>query len=140
MRNILFFSSLVEVFHWFATGTLMLHQVVIATGSNAFEFLFSEGEFKSDVSAGSGIVGQLVFGVNFFAEVFFGKANAGKPGFAGIDPFPVMLFLNVFIRLNEVFYFHLFKFTHTENKVFRGDFVAECFPNLCNTKRHHSTC
>ena len=58
----------------------------------------------------------------------------------GVHPFQHFIFkiCKMFFPIfatHKVFYFHLLKFSLTENKISRSNFISKCFTNLSNTKR-----
>ena len=65
--------------------------------------------------------------------VFISKAKCFMPFHSCLFPFlePV----EFRSRSHKKLHFHLFKFTHSENKLSCNNFVTKSFPNLCNSER-----
>ena len=59
--NVAFFASLVKIFHRLTAVFLVLHEVVITTRCDAFEFLCAEWEFKDDVCRSVRVVCEFFF-------------------------------------------------------------------------------
>src|SRR5574337_516230 len=53
--------------------------------------------------------------------------------------FPVIIPFHLCSWFNKKLHFHLFKFTHSENKLPGNNFVAKCFPCLCNAEGYFHT-
>src|SRR3954462_5264525 len=54
--------------------------------------------------------------------------------------FPVFKPFFLCAGTNKELHFHLFKFTHTKNKLTSNNFISECFTNLRNSKWNFHTC
>src|SRR5947209_10919210 len=72
------------------------------------------------------------------AIFFFGNTKAEMPLLPGFAPVFKPFFLST--RFTEKLHFHLFKLTHTEDKLAGYDLVAERLANLGDTKRYLHAC
>lgn len=52
--------------------------------------------------------------------------------------FPVIEPFHFFARSDEKLHFHLLEFAHAEDKLAGNNFVAKCFPDLCNSGKEFS--
>ena len=99
---------------------------------NAFQFLKAHRKLVFDIVRVFCVVGEFFVMVpaQFFRAhaVFFIK-------FPPLVP-PIFKEFIVVAGLYEKLHFHLFEFASAENKVFRYDFVAECFADLGDAERN----
>ena len=117
----------VVVLYFFLGVGLVLFEVVVASGVDAFEFFPSEGVGEVDVAGGVGVVGELGVGgdaelVCWYIECFGVEVEAFL--------LPIFEPFFVFTWWYEVLHFHLFKFAHAEDELAGDDFVAEGFACL----------
>ena len=75
---------------------------------------------------------ELFFRVLIETEVVRINPEIGVPGKTLVDP--VLVPFLVLTRFDEELHFHLLELAGSENKVPRGDFVAEAFPDLSHTE------
>ena len=128
-----FLRLIVEVFHALAGELLVLAEVEVAAGGNAFEFLDPKRKGEHDVDAGAGVVGEFLFFVLVHAKLVGRQTD----GFIPLQPFrdPGLVPIGVGPGLDEELQFHLLEFAAAERKVTRVNFVAEGFADLRNAKR-----
>src|ERR1035437_7200340 len=109
----------------------MAAQVEIGAGMYSFHFLEPKRHFKFDISSCIGIMGQFIVVVEMVFLVSQSK------GFVPLKAefLPMFEPFHFFSRTHEELHFHLFKFTHAEDKLTGNNLIAECFTNLANTKR-----
>ena len=99
---------------------------------DTFDFFKSDWEVVCNIVSILSVVSKLVVVVPL--ELFFWNTVFKVECPAFFSPaFKSFIFCSWF---TEIFHFHLFKFTGTENKVFEDDFVAERFTNLSYTERN----
>ena len=151
------FEFFVEDFLGLGAVLLVLGEIEVAAGGDAFEFFGAEGEFAEDIDAGAGVVGEVVVGLPVVfedvaeADAFveagalldpvavphvpapvgfgFGEVGAFMPGgdLARDD-------LDGFVGFDEEFEFHLLELAGAEGEVLGGDFVAEGFADLADAE------
>ena len=78
-------------------------------------------------------MGKLVAFMDTDPKVFIANAVGKLPTEA--FPLPVLEPLIVRALLHKEFDFHLLKLTGPEDKISRGNFIPETFPDLCDAKR-----
>ena len=133
MGDVLRFGGFVEDLHGLAGVFLVLVEVVIRAAGDAPEFLFSVGEVEHEIGGGAGVEGELVLGVYVFGDRLAREADGNQPVDAGVEPL-AMEALPVGFRGDEVLDLHLLELAGAEDKVARGDLVAEGFADLGDTK------
>ena len=134
VRNIFFFRFVVEIFHALAGEFLVLAEVEVAAGGNAFEFLYAKREGEHHVHAGAGVVGEFLFFVLVHAELVGRQAD----GFVPLQPFcnPGLVPVGVGAGLDEELQFHLLEFPAAEGEVARVNFVAKRLADLRDAERN----
>ena len=101
----------------------MLAEVVVATVSDAFEFLLTEGEIVFDVVGLLRVVGAFAIRDVEDVKFFFIEADGLVEGEAICEPFVGEA--EAVPGAAEVFDLHLLEFTRAEGEVARVDLVAE---------------
>ena len=151
---------LVEHAHGLAGAALVLREVEVAAGGDAFQLLRSEGELEENVHAGAGIVRQLLGLLPILLQRGARQADALVELDALLDPIlvpelpaPVRLRLagmalaggrgdraadglDRLVRLDEEFQFHLLELARTEGVVARRHLVAERLAHLRDAEGH----
>ncbi len=132
-RDVFFAGYWVGIVKVGAGEFLVLREVVVAAVMNTHELI---------VAATWVVVFNIpsVFGVEdeIFVlvpvEVFLFDAEAKEP--VPLFLFDALVVVFVFARFDEILCVGLFEFAAAEEEVARGDFVAESFADLSNTKRY----
>ena len=129
-----FLRLIVEVFHALAGELLVLAEVKIAAGGNAFEFLDPKWKGEHDIHAGAGVVGKFFFLILVHAELVSRQAD----GFIPLQSFcdPGLVPVGIGPGLDEELQFHLLEFPAAERKVAGVNFIAERLADLRNAKRN----
>ena len=134
MRDVFLLRLVVEIFHRFAAELLVLAEVEVAAGGDAFEFLHAEGELEHHVHAGAGVVGEfLLLVIVLTLSLRFRQADGLVPFQAFLDP--VLVPVGVGAGLDEELQFHLLELAAAEGEIARVDLVAERFADLGDAER-----
>ncbi len=133
IRNEFLVGGGIEVFKRLARMLGMLGQVVIRAVGHAPKLAPAEREQVFEVGGRLGIERQLFGLMVAQAQVVFLHAQAQQPVFA--EGTPVIEPIEVLAGLAEEFKLHLLEFTHAENEVAGGDFVAEGLADLADAGR-----
>src|SRR5664279_5711011 len=96
----------------------------------SFHFPETKGEMKLYITGCIRIVREFVMIVK---TVFFITHAQGLMPAKSLF-FPVIVPLHFFSGLDEELHLHLFKFTHSENKLPGNDLIPESLACLCNAK------
>ncbi len=119
---------LVEIFEWFATGFLVLLEIVIGSVCDAFELFGAEREGIEKVIGTLGVEGSVFFGDIEYGDLASGDTDRFVPGKAVGEPL-----IEPFFPIcggDKKFNFHLFEFAGSEGEVAGVDFVTESLSNL----------
>ncbi len=114
---------------------LVLAQVKIGAGMNAFQFLEAHGKTEFDIRGRVGIMSQFLMRMKTI--VFLTQTQSQVPLEAGFLPFFVPFQLST--GAHEKLHFHLLKFAHAENELTCHDFVAKRFSRLGYPERNFHT-
>ena len=90
VRDEFLLRLVVEVLHGLAAELLVLAEVEVAAGGDAFEFLHAERELEHDVHAGAGVVGEFFLRMNRSSDKLRGRQ---ADGLVPLQPFvdPVLV-------------------------------------------------
>ena len=126
--NELFPGFLVEIFEWFATGFLVLLEIVIGAVRNAFELFGAKWKGIEKVVGALGVEGSVFFRDIEDGDFVAGDADRFVPGKAVGEPL-----IEPFFPIcggDKKFNLHLFKFPGSEGEVAGVDFVTESLSDL----------
>mmetsp|Transcript_2708 Transcript_2708/g.3645 ORF Transcript_2708/g.3645 Transcript_2708/m.3645 type:complete len:200 (-) Transcript_2708:732-1331(-) len=112
----------------------MLRKIVVTPSCDTHEFLFTKGEFEGHIGTSLCIMCEFVPFMNIPSHQIFTESYMKQKSLAIIQPLFVEIGPHVITRRDKVFYFHLFKFTRSENEVAWSDLVTKSFANLRDTK------
>src|SRR6185437_8397527 len=96
---------------------------------DTFQFFKSKRKFKFDINCCIGIMCKLYMIMK--PEFLCRNTQAFMPFHSFC--FPIVVPFHFCSGLHKELHFHLFKFTHSENKLACYNFIAECFASLCNS-------
>src|SRR4249920_1926888 len=99
---------------------------------NTFHFFKTERKFIFNIAGRIGIMSQ--FHMVMKTIFFFWNSQAQMPFHSYLLPGFIPFFLCT--GANEILHFHLFKFSHAENKLPGYDLISKGLSYLCNTKRN----
>ena len=125
-------SFLIEILEWFATGFLVLLEIVIGSVRDSLEFLGAEREGIEKVVGALGVESSVFFRDIKDGDFAAGDADRFVPGKAVGKPliqpfFPIC-------RGHKKFNLHLLEFAGSEGEVTRVNLVAESFSDLGDSK------
>src|ERR1035437_1196748 len=106
----------------------MLRKVKVSPGMNSLHFLKPKWKAVFNINCSIGIMRQFIVFVE--PVVLTAKTQSLMPVHAGSSPF--LKPFRIRTRTNKELHFHLFKFTHTENKLTGNNLVTESFTDLGN--------
>ena len=146
--------------HALAGERLVLREVEVRAGGDAFELLDAERECVLDVDAGAGVVGEFLLGLPVLHEGIAGQADRAVPAQALLDPIlvpdfpaPVLLRragevrvvrqggdlaaddLDGLVGTDEELQLHLLELARAEGEVAGVDLVAEALAGLRHAER-----
>src|SRR3989344_5783169 len=90
------------------------------------KLLLSKRKIELGINASFRIVSAITIGNLYFVNLFLGDSELFQKIHLFVKKFVEGFIYFIFIaRVDEVFYFHLFKFTKSENKVAGGNLVSK---------------
>lgn len=108
-------------------------EVVVGAVREGRDFSPAERKLVFEVARSLGVVWESFFR-DFDEADFFGLEAECFCEKSCFFFEPRLKMLRISSGFAEVFDFYLFEFTRSEDEVFGCDFVAECFPRLCDTE------